>query len=116
MMMAEFTVPEYSLWSCLFTGFGSVIMWGRWGHTGRLRPFMMSRLLELAGARGRLLHMLEFFAFVGLGVFLGVGLAAPSNVQQAIAVGMGWVGMLGEIEIEPPVSIVEGGRYEYSSV
>jgi hypothetical protein len=91
-----FVVPTYDGWAMFYTAIGAAIFWGKWGRT-RLRPFLLAPIMDFCfrnkkHEKARVL--IEFMIFIALGVLIGVGFAEPSNIQQAIAAGLGWTGLL----------------------
>jgi hypothetical protein len=71
---------------------GSIILYANWGRS-KLRPAFIAPLIDAWPCPERLRQLLEFAAFVALGVYVAVRITHPANELQAFSAGLGWTGI-----------------------
>ncbi len=89
----------FSAESIIFTALGAVLLWGKLAQLGRRNDIAiwgLGYMWKLAGFRPRskLYRLLEFGAFVAIGVLVGIALVDPRTPAQALTTGLGWTGLL----------------------
>ena len=87
-----FEAPTYDLSSILFTGCGVILLWSKMGRKG-IKPYALSKLIELFRLSKRATIIWEFLVFLALGIIVAIAIVQPTNAPQAIAAGLGWTGM-----------------------
>lgn len=89
-----FQVPHFTVWTVAYTAIGAAVFWGRTGRT-KLRVYYLSYLFDmLQFPDGVIRQVLEFIIFMVLGVLIGIGIANPGTVAQAITAGFAWTGFV----------------------
>jgi len=92
-----FEAPHFTFWNLLYTALGAALFWGRWGQK-RLKAFVLSDILALIPLSEKQRVAVELLIFIVIGALIGVGVAKPINIPQAISAGMGWTGLLGKLD------------------
>lgn len=91
---AVFEVPHFTFWTVVYTAIGAAVFWGRTGRT-KLKVYYLSYLFDMVKFQdGVLRQVLEFAIFMVFGVLVGIGIASPSTVAQAITAGFAWTGFV----------------------
>lgn len=88
-----FEAPAFTFWTVLYTAIGAAVFWGKQGRT-QLKPFIVSDIVRLLVKNETARHIIEFSIFMVFGCLVGVGVATPTNVRQAVTAGMAWTGFL----------------------
>jgi hypothetical protein len=89
-----FEVPQFTFWTTFYTAVGAAIFWGRTGRT-KLRVYYLSYLFDMARfPDGPKRQVIEFTVFIFLGCLIGIGIAKPSTVAQALTAGFAWTGFV----------------------
>ncbi len=85
-----FQPPHFTFWTVLYTALGCAFFWGRTGRT-RLKVYVLSWVfdaLKVPDKVGR--QIAEFILFIVFGVLIGIGVAKPTTVIQAVTAGFAW--------------------------
>jgi hypothetical protein len=91
---AGFEVPHFTIWNVLYTATGAAVFWGRNGRS-KLKVYYLSHVFDIVKfPEGHLRQGVEFSVFIILGCLMGIGIAQPGTVPQAITAGMAWTGFL----------------------
>jgi len=89
-----FQVPHFTFWTVAYTAIGAAVFWGRTGRT-KLRVYYLSYLFDMVKfPEGPIRQVLEFGIFMVFGVLIGIGIANPGTVAQAITAGFAWTGFV----------------------
>jgi hypothetical protein len=89
-----FESPHFTFWNTAYTAIGAAVFWGRSGRT-KLRVYYLSHVLDIMEfPEGRLRKCVEFAVFIVLGCLIGIGIANPGTVPQALTAGFAWTGFL----------------------
>ena len=72
-----------------YTGLGAAVLFGKLGKQ-KIRVWVLSDLVKLIPVSTRWHKIIEFVIFIGFGCFVGIGVADPTNIPQALAAGFGW--------------------------
>jgi len=80
------------------TALGAVFLWCKLAQLGRRKDIAIMGLghfWTLIGfsPRSRVYRILEFMAFVAIGVYLGIAIVDPKSPAQALTTGLGWTGL-----------------------
>jgi hypothetical protein len=89
-----FQAPHFTFWTTVYTAMGAALFWSRTGRT-KLRVYVLSSLLDafkIPDGRGR--QVAEFVIFIVFGCLIGIGIAAPMTVAQAVTAGFAWTGFV----------------------
>jgi hypothetical protein len=85
-----FEVPHFSFWTVFYTAVGAAIFWGRTGRT-KLRVYYLSYVFDMINfPEGLSRQVIEFSIFIVFGCLIGIGIAKPSTVAQALTAGFAW--------------------------
>src|SRR5947207_14156748 len=84
-----FEPPTFTPWSVLFTATGAAVIWGKMGRT-KLKAYYLSGVIRALPLNAKLRSLIEFVVFVILGCLVGIGVAQPVNVRQALTAGFAW--------------------------
>jgi hypothetical protein len=94
MIGTVFDAPYFTFWNTVYTAIGAAVFWGRNGRT-KLKVYYLSHVLDLIGLpEGRVRKCIEFGIFIVLGCLIGIGIAKPGTVPQAITAGFAWTGFI----------------------
>jgi hypothetical protein len=77
----------------IFTAVGATVLYSTWGRE-KLRPFMLSDLIDTLHLEDRLRIWVEFIVFIMLGTVVAVAFTQPVSKAQAISAGLGWTGLV----------------------
>ena len=89
-----FEVPHFTVWTTIYTAIGAAVFWGRTGRT-KLRVYYLSYLFDMLNfPDGLFRQVIEFAVFIAFGCLIGIGIAKPSTVAQAITAGFAWTGFV----------------------
>lgn len=88
--------PGFDLWIIIYTAIGVTVFWGKWAGRDRLRPYLLSDLLEALGIPLPVRTVMEFLIFLVLGFTVAIGVVAPQTPIQAITAGFGWTGVFAQ--------------------
>ncbi len=89
-----FQGPHFTTWTTLYTALGATLYWSRTGRD-KLKVYVLSALLDtLRVPNGRWRHAFEFTVFIVFGCLVGIGIASPTTVAQAITAGFAWTGFV----------------------
>jgi hypothetical protein len=88
-LKAMFEAPTFTPWSVLFTATGAAVIWGKMGRT-KLKAYYLSDIVRALPLNRKLQSLIEFIVFVTLGCLVGIGVAQPVNVRQALTAGIAW--------------------------
>lgn len=74
----------------MYTALGAAFFWSRTGRT-KLKVYVLSWLFDAfkvpdCGAR----QVAEFVLFIVFGCLIGIGIANPTTVAQAVTAGFAW--------------------------
>jgi hypothetical protein len=86
----------FDLWIMIYTGIGVTVFWGKWAGRSRLRPYVLSDLLEALRIPLHIRIVMEFLIFLVLGCIVAIGVVAPQTPIQAITAGFGWTGVFAQ--------------------
>jgi hypothetical protein len=95
----------------LCVAIGAIVLWVKNGYTGQ-GTFAFGPLTDLIFTEGKWVKfrgIVEFVLFVGFGVAIAIALTQPANVQQAVAAGLGWTGLL-TTDKKRKSPVVRGGK------
>jgi hypothetical protein len=81
----------FTLQNILYSFIGVSVFWGLKGRD-RLQAYLLSDLVNLFPLKRRQRAALEFLIFATLGVVVGIGVATPTTVPQALTAGFAWTG------------------------
>ena len=85
-----FEVPHFTVWTTIYTAIGAAVFWGRAGRT-KLKVYYLSYLFDmLRFPDGPLRQVVEFMIFIICGCLIGIGIAKPNTVAQALTAGFAW--------------------------
>lgn len=86
-------ILTFQFWAhALFACIGAGLFYMQWGRS-KLRAYQLSDLLDTFKLEDNVRYRLELLIFISLGTIIAMGLAKPSNVQQAFSAGIGWTGL-----------------------
>jgi hypothetical protein len=89
-----FEVPHFTFWTVFYTAVGSAIFWARTGRA-KLRVYFLSFLFDMMKVPDNPFRQIaEFVIFIIFGCVIGIGLAKPSTVAQALTAGFAWTGFV----------------------
>lgn len=88
-------LPAYLI--VAFTAAGAITFWARWGRD-RMSVFGLRNVLELFPMKAIARARFEFFIFVVLSYFIGIGIVDPKNATQSFSAGFAWVGLFTKME------------------
>ncbi len=89
-VVAVFQAPHFTLWTTAYTALGAMLFWGRTGRT-KLKVYVLSWLFDaLKVPDCAMRQIIEFVVFVVFGCVIGIGIANPTTVAQAITAGFAW--------------------------
>ena len=89
-----FQAPHFTVWTTVYTALGSVFFWTRTGRA-KLKVYALSWLfdaLEIPDTGKR--QVAEFIIFIVFGCLIGIGIASPTTVAQAVTAGFAWTGFV----------------------
>ena len=89
-----FQAPHFTFWTIAYTALGAALFWSRTGRN-KLKVYVLSSMFdafEIPDTRGR--QAVEFIIFIVFGCLIGIGIAAPTTVAQAITAGFAWTGFV----------------------
>jgi len=98
--MPTFEMPAFTFWKLVFTAIGAAVFWAKWGRS-RLRAYVLSDFVALLPLSRRGRAAVELLIFLALGSIVGIGVANPLNVTQAITAGFGWTGIVTKLPGTP---------------
>lgn len=87
-------MESFTLSNVVFTAAGAIVFWAMKGGRSEVKAFGLTDVVALIPLDRRILHLLEFVIFVGLGCVVGIGFTGPSNSRQALTAGFGWTSLL----------------------
>jgi hypothetical protein len=89
-----FQVPHFTFWTMLYTGLGATLFWSRTSRN-KLKVYVLSSMLDAFEVpEGGLRQTIEFIIFLGFGILIGIGIASPTTVAQAVTAGFAWTGFV----------------------
>jgi hypothetical protein len=89
-----FQAPHFTLWTTVYTALGATFFWSRTGRT-KLKVYVLSSLFDAFDIPdGKWRHLAEFVIFIVFGCLIGIGIAAPMTVAQAVTAGFAWTGFV----------------------
>jgi hypothetical protein len=89
-----FQAPHFTFWTTVYTALGAALFWSRTGRT-KLKVYVLSSLFDsLKVPDGRARQVAEFVIFIVFGCLIGIGIAAPMTVAQAVTAGFAWTGFV----------------------
>jgi hypothetical protein len=92
MIISVFDPPHFTFWNTAYTAIGAAVFWGRNGRT-KLKVYYLSYVFDLLEfPEGRSRRCTEFVIFIVLGCLVGIGIAKPGTVPQALTAGFAWTG------------------------
>jgi hypothetical protein len=92
--VAMFQSPHFTVWTTVYTALGAMFFWSRTGRT-RLKVYVLSWLfdaLRVPDCAAR--QVAEFVLFIVFGCLIGIGIANPTTVAQAVTAGFAWTGFV----------------------
>ncbi len=89
-----FQAPHFTFWTTLYTALGAALFWSRTGRN-KLKVYVLSSVFDAFkipdnGKR----QAIEFLIFIIFGCLIGIGIAAPTTVAQAVTAGFAWTGFV----------------------
>ena len=93
----RFEAPVFTFWGILYTAVGSAVYWNWLGRT-KLEAFTLSKTWRMLPVSPKARSIVEFAAFLILGVVVGIGFAQPQNPRQALTAGFAWTSVFGGIK------------------
>ena len=92
--MTPFQAPHFTFWTTTYTALGAALFWNRAGRT-KLKVYVLSSLFDAFEVPdGKWRHLAEFLLFVIFGCLIGIGIASPTTVAQAVTAGFAWTGFV----------------------
>ena len=89
-----FQAPHFTFWTTAYTAIGAAVFWGRTGRS-KLKVYYLSYLFDMLEFRdGIARQIIEFAIFIAFGCLIGIGIANPMTVAQALTAGFAWTGFL----------------------
>lgn len=94
MILNAFEPPHFTFWNTAYTAIGAAVFWGRSGRT-KLKVYYLSHVFDLLQfPEGPWRRCTEFAVFIALGCLIGIGIAKPTSVPQALTAGFAWTGFI----------------------
>jgi hypothetical protein len=89
-----FQAPHFTFWTTVYTALGAMFFWTRTGRA-KLKVYALSWLFDIlkvpdSGKR----QVVEFIIFIVFGCLIGIGIANPATVAQAVTAGFAWTGFV----------------------
>jgi hypothetical protein len=89
-----FQAPHFTFWTTAYTALGSMFFWSRTGRT-KLKVYVLSSMFDTFGVPdGPWRQLGEFMIFIMFGCLIGIGIANPTTVAQAVTAGFAWTGFV----------------------
>lgn len=86
-------LSTFQFWvHAFFACIGAGLFYMQWGRSN-LRAYQLSDFLDTFRMEDHVRYRVELLIFVVLGTLIAMGIAKPSNVQQAFSAGLGWTGL-----------------------
>jgi hypothetical protein len=73
----------------VYTAMGSAALFAKLGKQ-KIKIWAFSELVKLIPVSSRWHKVIEFVVFIGFGCAVGMAVADPINIRQALAAGFGW--------------------------
>jgi hypothetical protein len=91
---AVLQAPHFTFWTTLYTALGATFFWSRTGRN-KLKVYILSSLFDACKVQdGPRRQVAEFAIFILLGCLIGIGIASPTTVAQAVTAGFAWTGFV----------------------
>jgi hypothetical protein len=86
---------HFTLVTVFYTGIGAALFWSKNGRK-KLKVYVLSDLLTALSLKeeSKMRVVVEFFLFVALGIFVGIGFVGPTTIPQALTAGFAWTGVV----------------------
>lgn len=89
-----FQAPHFTLWTVLYTALGATLFWSRAGRN-KLKVYVLSSMFDAFRVPdGGKRQATEFVIFIVFGCLIGIGIASPTTVAQAVTAGFAWTGFV----------------------
>ncbi len=89
-----FQAPHFTFWTTTYTALGAGFFWSRTGRT-KLKVYVLSSMFDAFKVPdGPWRQLTEFVIFIIFGCLIGIGIANPTTVAQAVTAGFAWTGFV----------------------